>query len=88
MTRNPQFIMREVAGKRLIVPVGEAAETYHGMLTVNGTGAYLWELLAQPHTVESLTSAMLDAYDVSPEVALADAKAFVEKLRKVGAVTE
>lgn len=88
MIRNPEFIMRTVVDKQVIVPVGEAAQAYHGMLCVNTTGAMLWELLAQSQTEETLTDALTEKYAVAREIALADVRHFLAKLRKVGAITE
>ena len=88
MRRNPQFIMRAVADQQVIVPVGEAAAAYHGMLTVNGSGARIWELLSQDQTEQSLASALTEIYDIELDTALADVERFLEKLRKVGAITD
>ena len=88
MVRNSQFIMRSVVDKNVIVPVGEAAENYHGMLSVNTTGAYLWELLEAPQTEDALADALTQKYEVAREIALADVRHFLAKLRKVGAIIE
>lgn len=88
MIRNPQFIMRSVVDKNVIVPVGEAAESYHGMLSVNTTGAYIWELLEAPQTEDSLADALTQKYEVAREIAQADVAHFLAKLRKVGAIME
>ena len=88
MIRNPQFIMRSVVDKQVIVPVGAAAENYHGMLSVNTTGAYIWELLEKPQTEETLAQALAENYEVSVEIALADVRHLLAKLPKVGAITE
>ena len=88
MIRNPQFIMRSVVDKQLIVPVEEAAKAYHGMLSGNTTGAFLWELLAQDQTEDTLTDALTGKYKVAREIALADVRHFLAKLRKVGAIIE
>ena len=86
MIRNPQFIMRSVVDKQVIVPVGDAAEAYHGMLAVNTTGACIWELLENEQTEASLAQALADRYEVSVEIALSDVRHFLNKLRKVGAI--
>ncbi len=87
MKRKADFILRSVADTWVIVPVGAATKSFSGMLTVNETGRFLWELLAQEQTPESLTKALLENYEVTQETAAADADAFVQKLMQVGAVT-
>lgn len=87
MKRNPDFLLRDVAGQQVIVPVGAAAEKFPGMITINDTGAFLWELLEQEQTIDSLVTAMQDRYEVTEELARKDAKAFVDRLIPTGAVS-
>ncbi len=86
MKRNPDFLLREVAGALVIVPVGDAVSVFPGMMTLNPVGAYIWGLLEQEQTLDSLADAMTQEYDVSRETALADAAAFIEKLKSTGAI--
>ena len=65
MIRNPNYLLRDVAGSTVLVPVGEASQEFPGMITVNGTSAYLWEQLATQQTKEDLVSSLLSRYDVS-----------------------
>lgn len=88
MKRNSDFILRDVADTLVIVPVGKATLDFPGMITVNRTGAYLWELLEKPQTVQTLTQALVDHYEVEEAQAAADVKAFTESLIRVGAITE
>ena len=86
MTQNKNFLMQEVAGKQVVVPVGTAAVDFPGMITLNETGAELWKMLETEQTEETLLAAILEQYDVTAEVAKADIAAFVERLQKVGAI--
>ena len=86
MKRSPDFLLRQVAGKQVAVPVGQASVKFHGMLTLNGTSAYVWQLLEQEQTIDSLTQAMCARYEVDADTARNDVTAFVEKLRAVGAI--
>lgn len=86
MKRSADFLLRDVAGTLVIVPVGAAVSGFPGMITLNATGAYIWELLEQEQTIESLVAKLTERYDVSAEMALADVEAFVHKLKATGAV--
>lgn len=88
MKRNENFLLRQVAGKQVVVPVGKAASQFNGMLTLNDSGAFLWQLLEQEQTLESMTQALCSRYEVAEPIAQADARAFLEKLRSVGALEE
>ena len=88
MKRNSDFLLRDVAGQQVIVPVGAATEKFPGMITVNATGAYLWELLEQEQTVDSLVEAMLNRYEVTEETARQDVQVFTQRLLPTGAILE
>jgi len=88
MKRSASFLLRQVAGRQVVVPLGKAAVDFPGMLTLNDSGVFLWELLAQEQTEESLAEAMCGRYQVTEQVAREDIAAFLGKLRSVGAVTE
>ena len=88
MKRSPDFLLREVAGKQVVVPLGKAAANFPGMLTLNGSGVFLWQLLETEQTLQSMTAAVCEKYDVDTELAQTDILAFLEKLRSVGAIVE
>ena len=39
------YILRNVAGSFVVVPIGEAASEFNGMMNLNDTGAFLFEKL-------------------------------------------
>ena len=86
MKRNPNFLLRRVADSVVVVPVGAATAAFPGMITLNATAAYIWELLEQEQTVDSLVAAMVEHYEVEEAVARADVEAFLNKLQPTGAL--
>ncbi len=88
MKRNPEFILREVAGTLVLVPVGQAAAKFSGMVTMNKTSAFLWEKLEQDHTVASLAEALVEHYEVELSKAQEDVEAFIATLEPTGAILE
>jgi len=86
MKQSADFILRQVAGKIVLVPVGAAAAKFPGMVTMNASGKYIWELLQKDQTLDSIVKALTDRYEVSPEQATEDAQAFLSRLKSVGAV--
>lgn len=88
MKRNTSFLLRQVAGKQVVVPLGRAAVDFPGMLTLNDSGVYLWELLEKSQTVDTLVAAMCEKYAVEETVAREDIAIFLGKLRQVGALCE
>ncbi len=88
MRRSHEFLVRKVAQQYVMVPVGEAAEKFTGMITINATGKFLWDLLEQEQTVETLAQALADTYQISKERALQDVEVFLKPIRTAGAITE
>ena len=88
MKINENFLLREVAGQKVVLPVGEAAERFNGMIRLNETGIFLWSLLEGGTDEEAMLAAMLSEYDIDAETARADISRFVEALRKAGILEE
>ena len=86
MKRSSNFLLQDVAGTLVAVPVGETAMAFKGVLTLNAVGAYIWELLENEQTEQTLTDALVERYEVDAERAHADVVAFLGKLQEAGAL--
>lgn len=84
MRAKDGFLLRQVADRYVIIPVGEETLSFSGILTCNETGAFLWRQLESEKTQEQLTEALLAEYDVLPKVAAADVVHFTEELKSAG----
>lgn len=82
------FVLRKVAETWSVLPLAAESLNLDGMLVLNDAGAMLWEALEKGCEINDLANALTDAYVVSPEQALADAKEFVEKLRKINCIAD
>ena len=79
------FVLEQVGNTYLAVAVGGRADSFSGLVRMNGTGAFLWNLMVeQDITREELLDKLLATYEVSKDVALADIIAFETKLRDGG----
>ena len=79
------FVLEQVGDTYLAVAVGGRADSFSGLVRMNGTGAFLWNLMVeQDITREELLVKLLATYEVSRDVALADIIAFETKLRNGG----
>lgn len=75
------FMLRQVAGNHIVVPVGAASIDFNGMLTLNETGAFLFKELQKGIDRDELVEALLREYDVDRETAEAHTDKFIEKLK-------
>ncbi len=77
------FLLRQVAGQTVVLPTGGDLDL-NMMITLNGTGTFLWEQLQSETTEAELTAALLKEYDVDEETARKSVDVFVKKLRDNG----
>ena len=77
------FLLRQVAGETVVLPSGSELDL-NMMITLNGTGAFLWKLLEQETDEQALVSALLASYDVDEATARRCVAAFVQKLNDNG----
>lgn len=77
---NGEYILRQIGEDYIIVPVGKAALNFNGMVTVNETGAFLWEHLVDGTDKDQLLQKFLDVYEVTQEEAERDINEFLEIL--------
>ena len=70
------------------MPVGKAAAIFPGMITVNGSGKFIWELLVEDKTFEQVVNAITNHYEIDAETAQKDASIFIERLRSVKAIID
>lgn len=75
------FLLRQVAGEYVVLASGENLDL-NMMITLNETGAFLWEKLEQETEEAALVAAVLKEYDVDETKATAAVRGFVEKLEK------
>ncbi len=74
------FILRKVADNFIVVAVGSEALDFNGIITINETGAFLWQKLSQETNKEELLTALTSEYDVDRNVAESDIEIFIKKL--------
>lgn len=81
------FLLRQVAGQSVVLPTGRELDL-NMMISLNETGAFLWERLQSETDEDALVTALLAEYDVDGERARKSVAVFVEKLRVNGCLEE
>lgn len=82
------FIMRKILGETVAIPSGESAHQLSGLIALNGSAQFLFELLQTEQSAQSLVQALMDAYEVDHETACADVSEFTDALRQNGLLIE
>ena len=82
------FTVRKIAKSYLAVPIGKRTKDVRGVIALNETGAFLWELMKQDTTVDVLAEKLGLEYELPIERARIDIRAFVDNLREQGWLDE
>ena len=77
------FLLRNIAGQNVVLPSGGDLDL-NMMITLNDTGAFLWEKMQQETDQAALVAALLAEYDVDEVRADAAVEGFVKKLEDNG----
>lgn len=81
MKIKSDYVMREVAGTSVVVPTGKVSVDFSGIITLNGTGAFLWKQLRENRNEQELISALLEEYETDETTAGSDVSEFLKTLK-------
>ena len=79
------YIVRKIGTKYYAVSAARAAEG-GGMIALNETGAFIWNLLKEDTTVDAVASALAEKYGIDLDMAKADTEAYVNMLKEADAL--
>lgn len=82
------FILRQIAGESLLIPVGEAALAVNGLIALSESAALLYERLREDCSRQELIDVLLAEYEVSEETAGEDVDAFLVQMRRLDMLDE
>ena len=84
--KDPSIVHRNIAGEAILVPIRRNVADMESIYTLDGVGAFIWELIDGQRTVGDIKTAILEEYKVAPEVAEADLVEFLQQLQAIGAI--
>ncbi len=82
MKIKEDFMLRKIADSYVVVPVNQMTLDFNGIINLNETGAFLFELLQNGAEREELVEKMLDEYDVTRDKAEKDIDTFICKIKE------
>lgn len=83
MELKKKFVLRNIVGETILVPIGQNNEAFNGLITVNELGKFIWENIESAKDEDELLQRILDEYEVDKDVAKADLDEFLGKLKAV-----
>ena len=86
MKLRDDYLMTPVGEGYVLVPVGKAAEAFHGVVRLNATAGFIVQQLREEQSESAIVDALLKEYDVDRETASKHVAELLTKLREIGAV--
>lgn len=78
-----EFVVRNIVDEYVLVPMGDAALAFAGMITTSEVGAFLIELLKNDVTREEMARKLMAEYEVDADTAYGDLDEFLAQLKKL-----
>ena len=84
MIRKADFIIREITGINVMVPVGATTQKFNGMIATTQTGAFIWNHIEEVNSAQEMADLIVEEFDVSYEQALKDVQGVFDNFTKAG----
>ncbi len=78
------FMLREIAGQPVVVPLGSKVIEFNGLMTLSESGAALWRIMEKETTMDELEEFLLSEYDIDKDTVQKDVEYFVESMKNNG----
>lgn len=88
MKLQGEFVVRQVMDHVVAIPVGSTALQLNGMIMLNDVSNIIWDCLTAETSVEAITQAVTQHFEVSEAEAKADVVEFLDKLRQLKLLDE
>lgn len=88
MKKNCEFVLREIAGQAVLVPFGDNAIDFNGLITLNETAKFMWKKIDGEIDTMALKNALIHEYKIDDTTAENAVKAFIDQLKEAGCIDE
>lgn len=85
---NLDYILREIAGESILVPLGESTVFGNSMISMNETSSFLWKFFKKAHTIQEAVSEAMNVYEGTQEMFARHISEFVTTYVKYGLLYE
>lgn len=81
---SPNFLLREIGGESILVPIGEVGDLTNSVISLNDTSQFLWKEFQEPSTIEEVIVNAKKKYSAPEGVMEQEIQAFVNAYLQVG----
>ena len=84
MKTKEGYMLRQIAGKWVVIPFGERVVEFNSIITLNDTGAKIWKGLEKGESKDVILEDLLAEFNADKHTASMDFDEFVNLLRTNG----
>ena len=84
MKLKGNFVLRQIMGETIVIPVGDAMLNLNGMICLNEVGELIFRGLQAEDSREKILDEILENFDVTYEEAAGDLDDFLRRFCEVG----
>lgn len=82
------FILKDVAGNKIVIATGAERFNFNGVITFNSVGADVFTMLDGTNTVEDIVSRIAADYNADESIVRADVEKLIDKMKKHNLIEE
>lgn len=82
------FILKDVAGSKIVIATGKQRMNFNGVITFNSVGAEVFNMLDGTHSVEDIIVKIAEDYSVPQETVKADVIKLIDKMKNHGLIED
>lgn len=86
MKIKKEFCMRNICGENTLVPIGETAVSFKGIIKVNNIGSFIWNNLEGAKDENEIVSMVMDKYNLELNEARTSVDDFLKYLKNVNII--
>jgi hypothetical protein len=80
------FMLRQIAGSWVVVPLEQRVVEFDGLMSLNESGAMLWKLLEAGAEIDDLVKAITNEYTIDEDTARKDIEELLDNLAAKGLI--
>jgi len=86
MKINENYIVKNIVDETIIIPTGEAAQYFNGLISTNEVAAFIWENIEKCNTVDEMVELVYSEFDADYEIIKNDVQGFLNTLKEVNMI--
>lgn len=87
MKLSSHFVLREIAGDNLLIPIGEVSSAPQGMILLNDISLRIYQAIGAGNDTDAILQDIIDHYEVEPEQARSDLNDVLSQMENLGIIT-